>query len=72
MFGEVLEDWFQNAVQAKILKNGNPSTDEDTENCMLPEKMYAFLSTVWQYPSEALETCLFFEPVIPLHGIYYK
>lgn len=42
-------------MQAKILKNGNPRTGEDTEKCPL-------LSL--QYPLKAVEACLFFDPAI--------
>lgn len=34
-FRGVSEYRLQNAMQAKILKSGNPSTHEDTENCAL-------------------------------------
>lgn len=42
-------------MQAKILKNGNPRTGEETEKCPL-------LSL--QYPLKAVEAYLFFHPAI--------
>lgn len=44
---------------AKIFKNGNPSTGEDTEKCTL-------LSL--QYPLEAIDACLLFDPAIFLEA----